>query len=347
MISNHLLDVVMLTEIGLIGLALSLYLLHGVWLLFNQRRGLAQTERARESMVRLVNSTVVDLEQIESLRKLPHSVQTKAFLEVARNVSGSGMERLRFVAQQVGVLDHARKLCESRRWTRRLRGARILSQMDVPDPLVLKLLIDRHPALRAQAAEWAAAQPSMPVIAAMLRLLADPATQARFAVQTALLRMGAVAAGPLTTYLERNSGSAAEAGLRVAESLAEPRFEQVALRLSRTADVAIRTAAAKLLGAVGGAEAAERLLELLGDEAFQVRAAAAQSLGRMHHWQAGSGLSERLRDPNWPVRRQAALALRAIGAPGVLFLRRAIKGNDRFAADMAQQILDLPAAAAG
>ena len=347
MISNHLLDIVMLTEIGLIGLALSLYLLHGVWLLFNQRRRLVQTGSARETMVRLVNSTVVDLEQIESLRRLPHSVQTTAFLEVARNVSGSGMERLRFVAQQVGVLDQARNLCASRRWTRRLRGARILSQMDVPDPLVLKLLIDRHPALRAQAAEWAAAQPSVPVIAAMLRLLADPATQARFAVQTALLRMGTVAAGPLATFLERNSGAAAEAGLRVAEALAEPRFEQAALRLSRPADVAIRTAAARLLGAVGGAAAAERLLELLGDEAFQVRAAAAQSLGRMRHWQAGSGLSERLRDPTWPVRRQAALALRAIGAPGVLFLRRAIKGNDRFAADMAQQILDLPAAAAG
>lgn len=347
MISNHLLDLVMLTEIGLIGLALSLYLLHGVWLLFNQRRRLAQTERARESMVRLVNSGVVDLEQIDSLRRLPHKVQTKAFLEVARNVSGSGMERLRFVAQQVGVLDHARKLCASRRWTGRLRGARILSQMDVPDPLVLKLLTDRHPALRAQAAEWAAAQPSIPVITAMLRLLADPATQARFAVQTALLRMGAVAAGPLATFLERNSGSAAEAGLRVAEALAEPRFEQAALRLSRPANVAIRTAAAKLLGAVGGAEAAERLLELLGDEAFQVRAAAAQSLGRLRHWQAGSALSERLGDPTWPVRRQAALALRAIGAPGVLFLRRATKGNDRFAADMAQQVLDLPEAAAG
>lgn len=347
MISSHLLDVVMLTEIGLIGLALGLYLLHGVWLLFNQRRRLVQTERARDSMVRLVNSPVIDLEQIESLRRLPRSVQTMAFLEVARNVSGSGMERLRFMAQQVGLLDHARKLCVSRRWTRRLRGARILSQMDVPDPLVLKLLMDRHSALRAQAAEWAAAQPSMPVIAAMLRLLADPATQARFAVQTALLRMGAVAAGPLATFLERNSGSAAEAGLRVAEALAEPRFEQAALRLSRPADVAIRTAAAKLLGAVGGADAAERLMELLGDEAFQVRAAAAQSLGRMRHWQAGSALSERLRDETWPVRRQAALALRAIGAPGVLFLRRATKGEDRFAADMAQQILDLPEAAAG
>lgn len=347
MISSHLLDVVMLTEIGLLALALGLYLLHGVWLLFNQRRRLVQTERARESMVRLVNSPVVDLEQIESLRRLPHNVQTTAFLEVARNVSGSGMERLRFMAQQVGVLDHARKLCTSRRWTRRLRGARILSQMDVPDPLVLKLLTDSHPTIRAQAAEWAAAQPSVPVIAAMLRLLADPATQARFAVQTALLRMGAVAAGPLATFLERNSGSAAEAGLRVAEALAEPRFEQAALRLSRPADIAVRMAAAKLLGAVGGAEAADRLLELLGDEAFQVRAAAAQSLGRLRHWQAGSALSERLSDSTWPVRRQAALALRAIGAPGVLFLRRAVKGDDRFAADMAQQVLDLPAAAAG
>jgi hypothetical protein len=30
----------------------------------------------------------------------------------------------------------------------------------------------------------------------------------------------------------------------------------------------------------------------------------------------------------------------------VLFLRRALKGDDSFAADMAQQVLDLPAAAA-
>ena len=40
--------------------------------------------------------------------------------------------------------------------------------------------------------EWAAAQPSVILISAMLKLLADPATQARFAVQNALLRMGGV-----------------------------------------------------------------------------------------------------------------------------------------------------------
>jgi hypothetical protein len=67
----------------------------------------------------------------------------------------------------------------------------------------------------------------------------------------------------------------------------------------------------------------------------------------MQHWQAGSLLSDALRDRTWRVRREAGLALRAIGAAGALFLRRALKGDDRFAADMAQQVLDLPEAAAG
>jgi HEAT repeat protein len=100
------------------------------------------------------------------------------------------------------------------------------------------------------------------------------------------------------------------------------------------------------LGAVGDAGGAERLIELLEDDDPSVRAAAAQGLGRMQHWKAASLLSSRLRDSAWRVRRAAGLALRSIGAPGVLFLRRALKEDDAFAADMAQQVLDLPAAAA-
>jgi HEAT repeat protein len=337
----------MLCEVALIAFAVGLYFLHGVWLLLNQKRVMKLTEFARDALARLVTSGVVDIEQIRSLAKLPYGVQATAFLEVTKNLSGAGKERLRFVAQEVGLIDRARHLCENWLWTRRLRGTRILSRMDVADPIVLKVLVDRNAAVRAQAAEWAAAQPSVPVITAVLRLLADPTTQARFAVQDTLLRMGSVAAGPLATFLERNSGRAAEAGLRVAEALAEARFEPAALRLSRTDDVAVRTASAKLLGAVGGAPAAERLMGLMQDEASEVRAAAAQSLGRMHHWQAGSLLAAGLRDSTWRVRRQSALALRALGAPGALFLRRMAKDNDKFAADMAQQVMDLPAAAVG
>lgn len=347
MVSKHLLNIVMLVEVGLLAFAVGLFFAHGLWLFFSERRLRRLTAVARESLAHLATRGTVNVEEIEALKQAPNNVQVIAFLEMSLHLSGTGKARLSFIARQVGLVDRARKLCESRRWTRRLRGARILSRLHVVDPLVQRLLSDPHPAVRAQAAEWAAAQPSVTVISAMLTLLADPATQARFAVQDALLRMGGAVAGPLATFLESHSGRAAEAGLRVAESLAEPSFGPVAVRLSRTGDVGVRIAAAKLLSAVGDATGAARLIELLDDTDSSVRAAAAQGLGRMQHWQAASLLAYRLRDSAWRVRRAAGLALRSIGAPGVLFLRRALKGDDAFAADMAQQVLDLPAAAAG
>jgi HEAT repeat protein len=342
-----LVNVVMVLEVGLLIFAVVLFFLHGAWLHFSNRRLDRLSKSARDSVAVLISRGTVNVEELSALEQQPNDVQVVAFLEISRNVTGTNKERLRFIADKVGVVDRARKLCGSPRWAKRLRGTRILSRLDVPDPLVLKLLADPHPAVRAQAAEWAAAQPSPEVISAMLGLLADPATQARFAVQNALLRMGGIIAGPLTAFLETHTGRAAEAGLRVAESVAEPSFAPAALRLSRDDDDGIRVAAAKLLGAIADAAAAQRLIDMLRDKESRVRAAAAQALGRMQYWAAGSLLSECLRDSAWRVRKEAGLALRAIGAPGTLLLRRALKSDDRFAADMAQQVLDLPATAAG
>jgi hypothetical protein len=345
MVSQYLLRIVMLIEIGLLILAVVVFFMHGVWLFLTQKRSLRQMATARDSLAKLLTRGTVSLEEIEVLRQLPRDVQVMAFLEISRNLSGAGKERLRFVAGEVSLLDRARKLCRSRYWTRRLRGARLLARMDVADPIVEKLLADPNPAVRAQTAEWAAAHPSPTVISAMLAMLADPATQARFAVQDALLRMGSIIAEPLAAFLETHSGPPAENGLRVAESLAETRFLPAALRLSASEESGVRIAATNLLGSIGDATSADRLTELLKDSDSHVRAAAAHGLGRMQHWQAASQLADSLRDSTWRVRRDAALALRAIGAPGALFLRRALKGNDAFAADMAQQILDLPEAA--
>lgn len=346
MVDTGLLNRVMFVEIALLVLAVVIYFSHGVWLFLNQRRLRRSTETARESLVRLVTRGTIVVEDIALLRGLRHDVQENVFLELSRSLTGAGKERLRFVAQEVSLLTRARKLCEHRSWTRRLRGTRVLSRMDVADPLVAKLLADPHPAVRAQAAEWAAAQPSLPIISTMLTMLADPATQARFAVQDALLRMGGIVAEPLAAFLETHSGLPAEAGLRVAEALASTSFLPAALRLSGSDDPGARIAATNLLGAIGDAPSAERLRELLKDSDSRVRSAAARGLGRMQHWQAASQLAEGLRDAAWHVRRDAGLALRSIGAPGALFLRRALKGDDAFAADMAQLVLDLPEAAA-
>jgi hypothetical protein len=346
-VNRTLLDLVMLVEIGLLVLGVVVFFAHGVWLFVSQKKFLKDMTAARDSLTQLLTRGTINVEEIEALRRIPRDAQVAAFLEASRNLTGTGKERLLFIAREISLLDRARKLCESTRWTRRLRGARLLARMDVADPLVEKLLADPNPAVRAQAAEWAATHPAPSIIAIMLTMLADPATQARFAVQDALLRMGSVIADPLAAFLESHSGLPAESGLRVAESLAEPRFLPAALRLSVSEEVGVRTAAANLLGAIGGADSASRLTELLKDKDSLVRAAAAHGLGRMQHWPAAAQLAECLQDATWRVRRDAGLALRALGAPGALFLRRALKGSDPFAADMSQQILDLPAAAAG
>ena len=347
MVNRSLLDIVTMVEIALLVFAVVVFFAHGLWLFVSQKRFLRDMTAARDSLTHLLTRGTINVEEIEALRRIPRDAQVAAFLEASRNLTGTGKERLRFVAREVALLDRARKLCESGRWTRRLRGARLLARMDVADPLVEKLLADPNPAVRAQAAEWAAAQPSPSVISIMLTMLADPATQARFAVQDALLRMGVTIVDPLASFLETHSGLPAEAGLRVAEALAETRFLPAALRHSASEDVSVRCAAANLLGAIGGADSAARLTELLEDSDSLVRAAAAHGLGRMQHWPAASQLAGCLRDSAWRVRRDAGLALRALGAPGALFLRRALKGDDPFAADMSQQVLDLPAAATG
>jgi hypothetical protein len=67
----------------------------------------------------------------------------------------------------------------------------------------------------------------------------------------------------------------------------------------------------------------------------------------MGHWPAGPAVARLLRDRAWEVRRASGLALRRLGSPGQLLLRRALTDADPFAADMARQVLDLPGGAGG
>jgi hypothetical protein len=114
----------MFVELGLLVLAVILFFAHGLWLFFYERRLQRLTASARDSLAHLATRGTVNVEEIEALRGLPHDVQVIAFLEMSRHLSGAAKERLSFVAGQVGVVDRARKLCESGRRSRRLRGSR-------------------------------------------------------------------------------------------------------------------------------------------------------------------------------------------------------------------------------
>ncbi|HKC81307.1 MAG TPA: hypothetical protein VKB91_08945, partial [Gemmatimonadaceae bacterium] len=131
MVNEAVLDVVMLLEVALLVLAAGVYFSHGLWLFVTQKRTLREMNAARGSLARLLTHGAVNVEEIEALRRTRRKVQVAAFLEISRTQTGTGKDRLRFVAREVSLLDRARKLCESRLWTRRLRGARLLAGMDV------------------------------------------------------------------------------------------------------------------------------------------------------------------------------------------------------------------------
>lgn len=345
MIDKSIVARVLIAETIVLVLSVILFFLHGVRLALAQRREKRLVDTARRTLAGLLTDGSTGQGGVEELRRLPDTIQAEVFIEISQHLSGAGKERLRNIAEHISLLDRGRKLCRSRFWSRRLMGSRLLARMDVPDPALENLLRDPHPAVRAQAAEWAAAHPSVPVVTALLKLLADPETIARFAVKNSLFRMGSVAIAPLAQFLEESSGEAAESGLSVATALASPVFLPAALRLSSSEEAPVRIAAAGLLGAIGDAAAAARLVTLLADPEAEVRAIAARGLGRMRHWQAANSLAQTLHDPVWRVRNESAMALRAIGAAGALYLRRAVQENDPLAADMAQLVLDLPAAA--
>ncbi|MBA3645247.1 MAG: HEAT repeat domain-containing protein [Gemmatimonadaceae bacterium] len=273
--------------------------------------------------------------------RLPRNVKATVFLEISKHLTGTAKGILKEAAETSGLVAGAFKWCESISWRRRLKGVRVLAQLEKADPLVRKLLHDRNAAVRAQAAEWAAANPVPGVIDDLLALLTLPDAVSEFAVQDSLLRMGPIIVEPLAQYLETNDGRHAEIGLVLAEPLAEPRFFPAARRAIEKGGRGERKAAARLLSAIGGAEAAALLVTKLADPDDEVRAEAARGLGRMRHWPAATHLSGMLADDSWNVRQEAAFALRTIGAPGILLLRRAARAGNR-GADIAQMVLDIP-----
>jgi len=352
MVSTGLLVTILLLQAGVLIGTLAAFLLHGVWLSWYRRWSQPLVTDARTALVEALVSTptvsdvevapVLSSEQLQHARRLPMSLQVRLLHDLARNLKGVGRLQLALVAEDLGLLFHAEFQCRSRFWWRRLQGARLLALIGTGDEVMPSLLHDPEPVVRAQVADWATSHPVPEVIAGLFELLEDDESFSRFAVQDALLRMGGFSVEPLIRYIYSHSGRSVEAALVVAIGLADSRFLPAALLRCRDASPEVRALAATLVGALGGTEGVEVLIKLLGDPAAQVRAAAARALGKLAHWRAAPTLVTLLRDPYWIVRREAGLALRALGAPGILFLRRALSDRDPFAADMAHQVLDLP-----
>jgi hypothetical protein len=315
---------------------------HGGWMTWYERRAAPRLERGRIALAAIGVRPRVDRADVALLKGLPSRLQVRLFAELAPSLGGSQRRHLSSLAGEVGLVAGAERLCRSRRWWRRLRGVRLLTALGGGEKVVPALFADPHPAVRAEAAEWAGQHPTPEVIGRLVELLGAPGRVGSWVVRDSLLRIGSSVVGPLAGWLETHPGAPSLPALEVAAGLADPRFAAAARLLCRSPLPAVRARAATLAGAIGGEELVETLMELLDDPDAAVRASAAAAMGRLGHWPASPRLARMLRDPAWVVRSQSALAMRRLGSPGMLLLRRALDDADRFAADIARQVLDMP-----
>ncbi|HYM58897.1 MAG TPA: HEAT repeat domain-containing protein [Solirubrobacteraceae bacterium] len=347
MVSTNAVLIVIAIELALAGFGLLLLVGHGVGSAVVESRVAPRLARARQALtISLQSDGPVALEELQRAGRLPSRAQLSLVADLAPSLSGGQSDRLAEIAGELGIVEAAERRCGSRRWRRRLRGARLLTVLGVRSPVIAPLFEDHHPELRAQAAEWVAEQPTPDNVERLLDLLDDEHTLCRFTVKDSLLRIGSAAADPIARRLRRGERAVSPELLTVATWQAVPAMLEPALALAGANDPAVRAGAAGLLGALGGAAGAEALGTLLVDDAPQVRAAAATALGKIAHWEAAPDLAARLEDRDFDVRRAAALALRSLGPSGELQLRRSLRSPDGFAHDMARQVLDLPAGAA-
>ena len=330
---------------ALIGLGLfatGMVMLHaGVADARTRRLAPAMEEGRRILATSLSSGRVPTGQDLEHLRGLPRDSVIALVREMSQSLRGEEDPTIRLLAWDLDIVQRAVRLIESRFWWRRLEGTRLLTLFDEARRLRPALPEDRHPLVRAQAAEWAWQNATQAEITALVGLLSDRDGLARHSARDTLIRLGPDASPALAHELSSAHGVEAVPLLEVAGAINDPRLLPEALGLLSDDDSLARALAARLLGSLGGAEAIDEMEELLDDSDPAVRAAAAHGLGQLGYWPVGSRLAARLEDRSWDVRRSAGLALRSIGAPGVLLLRRATGSTDPFAADMARQVLDL------
>jgi hypothetical protein len=261
------------------------------------------------------------------LNQLSERYVVRVMLDLAPSVSGASRAALVSLADQIGLLGRAQRGVRSRRWSTRLYSARVLTALGVESEDLYRLLIDRAPEVRAQAAVWCVMTPTQVAIERLIGLLDDPDGQVRFTAQDSLVRIGLPASDALVSALASVEGPEAARLLRVAVALGDERLYPRAVELTRDPSSETRVLAVSVLARTGDPGAGPTLVSMLDDPSDDVVLAAAAGLGKLAYWPAAAEVEDLLDRPSWALRNQAGSTLLELGAPGAILLRASAAGT--------------------
>ena len=336
---------VLLYSWGLAGSLAALYIAVGIVDLLSVERHQKREQRLRTALAARLAGGGDEAEVRSELGRAWINRKPKVLQSFARALTGEGARRLQIDAQQAGVTDRIRRMAVRRSWRARTQAAQLLRLLPSTDPVIPALLTDRRQEVRARAldgvdAESLAAHAEI-VIAACDAT--DPAT--RFAAQQAIIGGDDRIVGALISAVERAAaGSFSPAGTRTVLAAAAGVLDigvvDAVASHSWGGDVEQRLYVVAALASGLGDNAESRLITMAADDEPAVRAAAINAIGRLGEPRHAATIGRFLRDASWDVRRSAGIALVQLGPAGLLVLRSYSHDTDRFARDMANEMLD-------
>lgn len=333
---------VLLSESAIFGTVLGVILGHAAF-----RRVRAARLRPRMRVSRHILARVLaGAPDRPALPRLPLDKAIEAVAEATRSVDDVGRARLAELPACAALTERALRWCASARWPRRLKGVRLLAILGAGQGTVPRLLEDPRWEVRSAAAAWAANHPSPEIVTRLVQMLSEEALACRLNAQGALTRMGRHAVPAIISHLAETVPASLATALIVASRVHDSALAEPAMAYRNHSDPAVRAAVAQVIASGGGTDGVKGLEGFLEDPAAAVRATAATGLGALGHWPSSPLLADCLGDPAWEVRRAAGLSLDRLGSPGQLYLQRALHSTDRFAQDMARQVLDRASPAA-
>ena len=282
----------------------------------------------------------------EDVADLPRRTLLPLIQTLAVDLDGQARRRLQNLVAASGLQRFVRRRARSRRWRLRVQAAQLNYLVVHPDFDRKLLLKDPHPLVRARAVEALTDDQAAEVVPELVQLLGDESLAVRIAAQHGLVTAGAASVPELLRQLALG-GPSSLAALEVAANITDSRLTAALDRYTRDGDPLARMMACRALGNGVGDEGIPMLHRLIDDHDPDVKASAIEALGHLGSQASVALIGSKLGDRSFLVRRASGLALDSLGASGHLVLRRHLRDPDRYARDMARQMLDAAAARRG